>query len=220
MVSRDDNTNLDPFFAALTNCTSLEELELAGVGLGGMFPSSIGGLGVNFTNLLLQENRIFGSIPPDIGNLSKLVVPNFTSNLLNGTISVNISQLSNLEQLFVSHNLFTSAIPAELGQMTHLGLLDLSHNSFSGDIPSSIGDLVRLNYPFLSNNLLSGTIPPKLEHCIELYKLDLSYNRLTCSIPPQISDEVKFPLQTETLQLVYSVNNTYQVELLLKSIEF
>ncbi|RXH88411.1 hypothetical protein DVH24_000010 [Malus domestica] len=190
MVSHDDNTNLDPFFAALTNCTSLEELELAGVGLGGMFPSSIGGLGVNFTNLLLQENRIFGSIPPDIGNLSKFVVPNFTSNLLNGTISVKISQLSNLEQLFVSHNLFTSAIPAELGQMTHLGLLDLSHNSFSGDIPSSIGDLVRLNYPFLSNNLLSGTIPPKLEHCIELYKLDLSYNRLTCSIPPQISAEV------------------------------
>ncbi|KAB2611576.1 leucine-rich repeat receptor-like serine/threonine-protein kinase [Pyrus ussuriensis x Pyrus communis] len=187
MVSHDGNTNLDPFFSAITNCTSLEELELAGMGLGGILPSSVGGLGINFTNLLLQENQIFGSIPPNIGNLSKLVVLNLTSNLLNGTISANISQLSHLEQLFLSHNLFTGAIPAALGQMTHLGLLDLSHNSFSGDIPSSIGNLVSLNYLFLNNNLLSGSIPPTLGYCIQLYKLDLSYNRLTGSIPPQLS---------------------------------
>ncbi|XP_068345639.1 putative leucine-rich repeat receptor-like serine/threonine-protein kinase At2g24130 [Pyrus communis] len=187
MVSHDGNTNLDPFFSAITNCTSLEELELAGMGLGGILPSSVGGLGINFTNLLLQENQIFGSIPPNIGNLSKLVVLNLTSNLLNGTISANISQLSHLEQLFLSHNLFTGTIPAALGQMTHLGLLDLSHNSFSGDIPSSIGNLVSLNYLFLNNNLLSGSIPPTLGYCIQLYKLDLSYNRLTGSIPPQLS---------------------------------
>ncbi|BBG99232.1 Leucine-rich receptor-like protein kinase family protein [Prunus dulcis] len=187
MISHDGNTNLNPFFTALTNCTSLEELELAGMGLGGVLPSSIGGLGINFSNLLLQENQIFGSIPPNIGNLSKLVVLNLTSNLLNGTISANISQLSNLEQLFLSHNLFASAIPPALGQMTHLGLLDLSHNTFSGDIPSSIGNLVRLNYLFLNNNLLSGSIPPTLVHCTELYKLDLSYNRLTGSIPPELS---------------------------------
>ncbi|BFG24861.1 hypothetical protein CerSpe_111350 [Prunus speciosa] len=187
MISHDGNTNLNPFFTTLTNCTCLEELELAGMGLGGVLPSSIGSLGINFSNLLLQENQIFGSIPPNIGNLSKLVVLNLTSNLLNGTISANISQLSNLEQLFLSHNLFASAIPPALGQMTHLGLLDLSHNTFSGDIPSSIGNLVRLNYLFLNNNLLSGSIPPTLGHCTELYKLDLSYNRLTGSIPRELS---------------------------------
>ncbi|CAL9010991.1 unnamed protein product [Prunus brigantina] len=187
LISQDGNTNLNPFFTALTNCTRLEELELAGMGLGGVLPSSIGGLGINFSNLLLQENQIFGSIPPNIGNLSKLVVLNLTSNLLNGTISANISKLTNLEQLFLSHNLFASAIPPALGQMTHLGLLDLSHNTFSGDIPSSIGNLVRLNYLFLNNNLLSGSIPPTLVQCTELYKLDLSYNRLTGSIPPELS---------------------------------
>nr|XP_011467009.1 PREDICTED: putative leucine-rich repeat receptor-like serine/threonine-protein kinase At2g24130 [Fragaria vesca subsp. vesca] len=187
MVSHDGNTNLDPFFTALANCTSLEELELASMGLGGTLPSSIGGLGVNFTNLLLQENQLIGSVPSNIGNISKLVVLNLTSNLMNGTISANISHLSHLEQLFLSHNFFTSTIPEALGHLPHLGLLDLSHNSFFGNIPSSLGNLARLNYLFLNNNLLSGTIPPALGRCTELYRLDLSFNRLAGLIPPELS---------------------------------
>ncbi|XP_050381432.1 putative leucine-rich repeat receptor-like serine/threonine-protein kinase At2g24130 [Argentina anserina] len=187
MVSHDRNTNLDPFFTALANCTSLEELELAGMGLGGTLPSSIGGFGVNFTNLLLQENQLFGSVPSNIGNISKLVVLNLTSNLINGTISANISRLSRLEQLFLSHNSFTSTIPEALGHLPQLGLLDLSHNLFLGDIPTSLGNLARLNYLFLNNNLLSGTIPPALGHCRELYRLDLSFNRLVGSIPPELA---------------------------------
>ncbi|KAL6137845.1 hypothetical protein ACLB2K_063134 [Fragaria x ananassa] len=186
MVSHHGNTNLDPFFTALANCTSLEELELASMGLGGTLPSSIGGLGVNFTYLLLQENQLIGSVPSNIGNISKLVVLNLTSNLMNGTISANISQLSHLEQLFLSHNFFTSTIPEALGHLPHLGLLDLSHNSFLGNIPSSLGNLARLNYLFLNNNLLSGTIPPALGRCTELYRLDLSFNRLAGLIPPGI----------------------------------
>ncbi|KAJ0007757.1 hypothetical protein Pint_30366 [Pistacia integerrima] len=185
MISHDNNSNLKPFFTALENCTSLVELQLVSMGLGGRLPSSISQL--NITKILLQENQITGSIPPSIANLSYLMTLNLTSNHLNGKISSTISRLSKLEQLFLSHNLFSREIPAVLGQLPHLCLLDLSYNNFSGPIPESLGNLIRLNYLFLNNNLLSGSIPRTLGQCIDLYKLDLSYNRLTGRLPPEIS---------------------------------
>ncbi|KAK0595566.1 hypothetical protein LWI29_007948 [Acer saccharum] len=185
MVSHERNTDLDPFFSALGNCTDLDEIELAGMGLGGALPSSIGRL--NLSQLLLQENHITGSIPWNIANVSSLMTLNLTSNLLNGTIPEEISLLSKLEQLFLSPNLFSGEIPVALGQLSHLGLLDLSHNKFSVEIPASLGNLVLVNSLFLNNNFLSGSIPSTLGQCYDLYRLDLSYNRLTGSIPPEIS---------------------------------
>lgn len=186
MVSHDGNNNLEPFITSLGNCSSLEELELAGMGLGGRVPDSIGRLGVNFSVLLLQENQIFGSIPPSLAKLTKFAVLNLTSNLLNGTIPAEISKLSKLEQLFLSHNLITSDIPEALGELRHLGLLDLSYNQLSGEIPESIGNLTQLNYLFLNNNLLSGTIPSTLGKCTGIQKLDLSFNMLSGIIPRDI----------------------------------
>ncbi|KAK3000652.1 hypothetical protein RJ639_022402 [Escallonia herrerae] len=187
MVSHDLNTDLEPFFTALTNCTSLWELEMAGMGLAGRLPNSIGRLSAKLRTMLLQENQILGSIPPGLAKLSSLLLLNLTSNLLNETISAEISQLQQLQQLFLSHNSFTGEIPAPFGHFPHLGLLDLSNNRFSGNIPESLGNLVGINSLFLNNNLLSGKIPPTLGHCRDLYRLDLSYNRLTGNIPPEIS---------------------------------
>ncbi|XP_061373133.1 putative leucine-rich repeat receptor-like serine/threonine-protein kinase At2g24130 [Gastrolobium bilobum] len=188
LVSHDNNTNLDPFFTALRNNSALEELELAGMGLGGRFSNTVASqLGSSLRTLLLQENQIFGSIPHSIANLSRLSILNLTSNLLNGTISSETCRLPNLEQLLLSYNLLKTSIPEAFGKCQHLGLLDLSHNEFSGRIPESLGNLVRLNSLFLNNNLLSGTIPPTLGRCTNLYKLDLSYNRLTGSIPLELS---------------------------------
>lgn len=188
MVSHDRNTNLDPFFVSLSNCSLLQELELAGLGVGGRLPSSVGKLSRKLAYFSLQENNIVGSIPPQLAYLRSLVVINLTSNLLNGTVSPELHLLLYLDQLFLSHNSFTSTIPGELGNCPHLGLLDLSHNKFRGEIPWSFGNLVRMNYLFLNNNALSGTIPASLGKCRELYRLDLSHNFLSGRIPPEISD--------------------------------
>ncbi|XP_054785099.1 putative leucine-rich repeat receptor-like serine/threonine-protein kinase At2g24130 isoform X2 [Prosopis cineraria] len=187
MVSHDHNTNLDRFFAALRNCSSLEELELAGMGLGGTFSNTVSQVGIKLKSLLLQENQIYGSIPDSVSKLSSLMILNLTSNLLNGTISPEISKLSNLEQLFLSNNHFKTAIPEALGNCLNLGLLDLSHNEFSGGIPESLGKLGRLNSLFLNNNHLTGKVPSTIGQCIGLYRLDLSYNRLSGSIPPELT---------------------------------
>ncbi|KAI3463479.1 hypothetical protein Pfo_020142 [Paulownia fortunei] len=186
MISHDNNTNLEPFFWALANCTNLVELELAGIGLGGSLPSSIGGLSKYLEKLQLQENQILGSIPPEVGYLSSLTLLNLTSNLLSGTISAEIDKLTHLEQLSLSFNFFTG-IPSALGKLSSLGLMDLSHNNLSGQIPEELGNLVGINFLFLNNNLLSGKIPPSLGRCTVLHMLDLSYNRLTGRVPPEIS---------------------------------
>ncbi|TKY48002.1 putative leucine-rich repeat receptor serine/threonine-protein kinase [Spatholobus suberectus] len=187
MVSHDNNTNLDPFFTVLRNNSVLEELELAGMGLGGRFTYTVASQLTSLKTLLLQENQIFGSIPRSLANLSRLFILNLTSNLLNGTICSDIFTLPKLEQLFLSCNLFKTPIPAAIGKCRNLGLLDLSHNQFSGRIPDSLGNLVRLNSLFLNNNLLSGTIPPTLGRCNNLYRLDLSHNRLAGSIPLELA---------------------------------
>ncbi|GMI73073.1 hypothetical protein like AT2G24130 [Hibiscus trionum] len=186
MKSHGNNTDLDPFFATLGNCTDLMELELAGMGLGGRLPSSIGH--PSLKRLELQENSIFGSIPPEIGNLSNITMLNLTSNFLNGTIPEEFSLLLMLEGLFLSHNLFNIRIPLTLGKLPHLSLLDLSNNRFYGEIPSSLGDLVAIRSLFLNNNLLSGAIPPELLKCSNLYMLDLSYNKLVGRIPQNLND--------------------------------
>ncbi|KAG5523229.1 hypothetical protein RHGRI_035148 [Rhododendron griersonianum] len=186
MISAENNSNLDPFFTALCNSTSVVELELEGMGLGGKLPTSIGKC-VYLESLLLQENNITGSIPPTLSNLTHLSQLNLTSNLLIGTIPEEISQLPRLQQLFLSHNLLSGPIPAAVGQFQLLRLLDLSNNKFSGEIPKSLGNLVKINYMFLNNNLLSGSIPSSLVQCRNLYTLDLSYNNLSGNIPPEIT---------------------------------
>ncbi|KAE8657511.1 hypothetical protein F3Y22_tig00116991pilonHSYRG00006 [Hibiscus syriacus] len=116
-------------------------LELAGMGLGERLPGSIGH--PSLKRLKLQENRIFGSIPPEIGNLSNITMLNLTSNFLNGTPE-EFGLLLMLERLFLSGNLFKSRIPLTLGKLPHHDLLDLSNNGFNGEIPASLGDLVAL----------------------------------------------------------------------------
>ncbi|KAG8643800.1 hypothetical protein MANES_11G067400v8 [Manihot esculenta] len=195
MVSHNNNTNLEPFFTALGNCTDLEELELAGMGLTGTLPSSIGQLSSKLSSLMLQENQIYGSIPSDIANLTGLTVLNLTSNSLNGTISAKISHLFNLEQLFLSHNLFTGEIPAALGNIPptlghciDLYKLDLSYNRLIGSIPPEISQIRELRiFLNLSHNQLEGPLPIELSKLENVQEMDVSSNNLTGNIFFQIS---------------------------------
>ncbi|KAL5699893.1 non-specific serine/threonine protein kinase [Ranunculus cassubicifolius] len=186
-VTPSNNTNLEPFLVSLANCTELVELELAGMGLGGRLPNSVDLLATTLSIIHLEDNRFFGVIPPNVGNLFNLTLLNLSSNLLKGTIPVEIGQLKKLEQLILSNNALSGGIPAILSQIRSMGLLDLSRNNLTGEVPASLGDLSLLTYLFLNNNKLSGEIPPGLGQCRDLHKLDLSYNRLSGKIPPEIS---------------------------------
>jgi Leucine-rich repeat (LRR) protein len=85
----------------------------------------------------LSNNFLYGSIPPSIGNLTKLTYLDLSYNYgsagsLSGNIPATIGMLEDLETLNLDGNNFTGPIPSSLGNFTKLVHMDLSSNSLSG----------------------------------------------------------------------------------------
>ena len=136
--------------------------------------------------LVLRENDLTGSIPPELGQLTKLAVLDLADNGLTGSIPAELGQLTGLQELNLSQNRLQDSIPAELGQLTGLRDLHLQVNWLTGPMPPELGRLAQLERLNLSINLLTGPIPPELGRLSQLERLDLSTNELTGSIPPEL----------------------------------
>ncbi|WOL13887.1 leucine-rich repeat receptor-like serine/threonine-protein kinase [Canna indica] len=184
--SYDQNTNLVPFFNAISNLTLLEELEVAGNKLGGELPSTIGLLGVNISEIDLKDNFIQGIIPSNLSKLSNLMFLDLSNNLLHGTIPLELVLLPKLQRLWLSNNSLSGEIPSPPRVLTNIGLLDLSKNKLFGSIPETLANLTLLRTLILSENLFSGVIPSTLGS-IKLELLDLSHNRLIGTIPAEVA---------------------------------
>ncbi|KAK3130115.1 hypothetical protein QOZ80_6BG0489100 [Eleusine coracana subsp. coracana] len=200
--SHDGNTNMEPFFATLSNCSRIQEVEAGAVGMGGRLPSRLGAmLPPNMWHLNLEMNSIVGPIPADIGDVINMTLMNLSSNMLNGTVPASLCRLPGLQQLSLSNNTLTGEIPPCIGNATRLGELDLSGNALSGSIPSSVGSLTQLTYLSLQRNRLSGEIPASLGRCASLMRLDLSSNQLSGEVPEQVAGIVKMTLNLSRNQL-------------------
>ncbi|RVW62988.1 putative leucine-rich repeat receptor-like serine/threonine-protein kinase [Vitis vinifera] len=212
-VSHDGNTNLEPFFASLVNCSNFQELELGGNNLGGEIPSIIGDLSTSLAQIHLDENLIYGPIPADISRLVNLTLLNLSSNLLNGSIP---SELSQWEGWRGSQEQYPS-----LGKCINLEILDLSHNRISGMIPSEVAGLRSLKlYGSLINNL-SGTIPTQLRSCIALEYLNLSGNVLQGPLPVSIGQLPYLQeLDVSSNQLIGEIPQSLQASSTLKYLNF
>ncbi|XXG89765.1 hypothetical protein AAC387_Pa12g1690 [Persea americana] len=70
-----------------------------------------------------SSNKITGSLPPEIGQLTRLGVLDISSNNL---------------FLDLSHNFLTGEIPPQLGSLQWLEELNISHNKLCGSSPSSV----------------------------------------------------------------------------------
>jgi Leucine-rich repeat (LRR) protein len=142
--------------------------------------------GGQVSELSLVENQLSGTIPPELGQLSRLRYLYLSSNQLSGTIPPELGQLSRLQFLDMSENQFSGTIPPELGQLNSLQHLNLSSSQLSGTIPPELGQLSSLTYLQLDKNQLSGTIPPELGQLSSLTYLQLSWNQLSGTIPPEL----------------------------------
>ncbi|MEN8216452.1 MAG: leucine-rich repeat domain-containing protein [Pseudomonadota bacterium] len=135
-----------------------------------------------------HNNKLTGSIPSELGNLSKLAVINLGLNKLTGSIPSELGNLSKLESLYLFDNQLTGSIPTELGNLSKLEVLDLSFNSITGSIPAKLGNFSDLESLRLNNNRLTGSIPSELGNLINLRYLQLNNNRLTGSIPSELGN--------------------------------
>lgn len=183
--SGDGNTNLEPFFSSLVNCTGLLELGVASAGVGGEIPAIIGNVSsANLSSLFLSGNEIAGKIPPAIGNLLNLTELCLFGNMLEGPIPPEILRPPRLALLDLSNNRIVGEIPRSVGESRRLETINLSQNKLKGTLPESLSNLTQLDHLVLHHNMLSGTIPPGL-NCSLI--LDLSYNKLTGQIPSDIA---------------------------------
>ncbi|KAL4654846.1 hypothetical protein ACB092_01G409800 [Castanea dentata] len=171
----------------------------------------------NLVHLYLWNTGLRGSIPQQIGTLSKLTSLDLSFNNLTGLghFPLFLTNLTQLENLFISHNLISGPIPEEFGNLKNLQALDLKNNKltgliasalriftnlhnlnrlnlewnqFNGSIPLEIGNMKSLAYLNLSNNNIVGEIPSTIGHLINLSYLSLSWNQINGSVPVGIAN--------------------------------
>ena len=150
--------------------------------MSGTIPPELGYL-TKLEELDLAKNQLRGTIPPELGNLPKLTLMYLYSNQLSGSIPVELGNFSKLEHLVLSWNRLDGTIPLELSELTELEMLVLSGNRLSGTIPSELGNLTQLKFLALHVNRLTGRVPPQLNTLSGLEWLFLADNRLTGCVP-------------------------------------
>ncbi|KEH21567.1 probable leucine-rich repeat receptor-like protein kinase At1g35710 [Medicago truncatula] len=168
---------------------NLESFVVSSVELHGTIPKEIGHLS-KLTHLDLSGNYLKGELPPELWLLKNLTFLDLSYNRFKGEISSSLENLKQLEMLNISNNYFEGYIPFELGFLKNLITLNLSNNRFKGEIPSSIGNLTQLWGLDISHNNL-GSIPHELGFLENLYTLDLSHNRLNGNLPIFLSNLTK-----------------------------
>ena len=93
---------------------------------------------------------MYGEIPPEIGNLTNLIV------------------------LRLYDNQFTGEIPSEIGYLTNLERLKLHTNQLTGSIPETLCDLSNLTWSsedssYTVSTLFDNQLCPPYPSCIEEY---------------------------------------------------
>jgi Leucine-rich repeat (LRR) protein len=159
------------------NIANVLRLDLAGVGCMGELPDSLSVM-EECTFLCLNWNLIFGNLPSQFGNMTKLMHLDLSGNGLSGTLDVeSFTQFTALRTLNLSFNAFDGPIPDAFHRMTKLTILNLSGNCLSGELPPSLSRLVELQELKLYSNKLIGVIPSTMSALQNLEKVNLSQNR-------------------------------------------
>ncbi|XP_060673023.1 probable leucine-rich repeat receptor-like protein kinase At1g35710 [Ziziphus jujuba] len=154
----------------------------------------------NLVHLDLAAAELYGSIPPEIGTLSKLTYLDLSHNYLSGELPLSLGNLSQLVVLDISFNHIRGSISSELGNLNTLVALNLSSNFLYGPIPSSLGLLTNLTHLDISANQINGQLPLSITSLTHLMEFDASYNAINGSIPIHIG-------KLKNLQLLFMPGN-------------
>ncbi|KAL5812660.1 hypothetical protein ACOSQ3_027610 [Xanthoceras sorbifolium] len=163
----------------------------------------------SFPNLLrldLKKNKLSGSVPSNIGLLSKLQFLDLSTNDLNGTLPLSLANLTQVYELDISRNNIVGEIDPRLfpdgtGQ-SKTGLIGLKNfllqdNQLGGRIPEDIGNSKLLTLIDLDGNFLTGPIsaslgnlsslvPEELGNLSSLTVLHLAENNFSGHLPQEV----------------------------------
>ena len=131
---------------ACNNEGSITEINLAYAGLRGNLQNLDFSSFPNLLHLDLSVNKLTGTIPTNIGTLSKLQYLDLSTNSLNGSLPLSLANLTKVYQLDVSQNNITGKLDSRL-------FPDITVKSKTG--------LISLKTFILHNNKLGGRILKK-----------------------------------------------------------
>ena len=171
---------------------NVTRLTLVDNGLSGSIAPDIGLLEHLEELDLTRNDDLRGSLPPEIGNLRKLVSMNFSSSGLGGSIP---PEIGNLESLTTFRNVspqfspgtFTGPIPPEFGNLANLEAVDFSGNELSGSLPPEFGNLRSLQSLNLQGNALRGTLPAEFGNLGNLASLRINGNPMSGLLPVELT---------------------------------
>ncbi|XP_071728547.1 uncharacterized protein [Rutidosis leptorrhynchoides] len=168
---------------SLNNLANIVYLDAHDAGLEGKIP--LGGSCKNLIYLDLSFNQ-FISLPPELGNCSKLQQFAVVGSGLTGPIPSSFGQLTNMILLYLSDNELSGSIPYELSNCTSLVDLQLDTNQLKGLIPSELGTL-KLTKLYLMSNFLTGEVPTSIWKIETLEELLLYENHLFGELPIEVT---------------------------------
>lgn len=180
-------------------------------------------------SIIIENGKLEGPIPPQVGNLPYLKVLEFITNpKLTGPIPPTIAKLKRLQFFRISKANITGPIPEFIAEMKSLKSVEISSARLTGQILSSLSGLSNLTELNLNRNLLTGPIPSSFgEFKGEYFFLDLSRNKLLGKIPASLGkrtfDVIDLSwnrLEGDVSLLFGPKKSTWKVDLSMNSFEF
>ncbi|GKV08691.1 hypothetical protein SLEP1_g20289 [Rubroshorea leprosula] len=165
---------------------NLVRLNLSHQGLDGSIPPQIGDL-TRLKHLNLSNNNLTGTLPSSLGNLTQLRMLDLSFNYID-SISPKFKNLKNLVSLNLTGNNLTTSVAPIIGLLTNLSHLGLASNHFHSSIPPEILNLKNLVALDMSECHLNGPIPSNISHLTNLVSLTLANNLINGSIPSEMGN--------------------------------
>ncbi|CAB9520668.1 leucine Rich Repeat [Seminavis robusta] len=176
-----------PLSSRIGQLTKLHYLDLSFADTTGTMPSELFRLTELNDLIFWRNNRMTGTLPTELGLLSKLEFFSVRDSLMEGTLPTEIGLMAELRELDVSGALFTGSLPIEFyTSLERLWAVIFVTNELSGTISSYIGDMPKLEYLLGQRNFLSGTLPTEMGRLSRANRIGLNLNRFTGTVPSEL----------------------------------
>ncbi|CDP11088.1 unnamed protein product [Coffea canephora] len=136
----------------------------------------------HLTTIDLSQNALRGTIPSNIGNLSRLTYLDFWSNQF-GALPDGFNNLTHLNGVALSQNHFTGHLPENICIGSSLAWFTVSENNFVGAIPRSLKNCSSLRRISAADNQLSGNISEEFSVSPYVEHINLNNNKFFGQLP-------------------------------------
>ena len=128
------------------------------------------------------------------------------NNKLTGTIPETIGNLTNMTDLLLFDNKLSGTLPSTMEKLVKLIEIDLNNNDFSGSLPDWIGTNTSIQYLSMANCRFTGTIPTTFVRDWDMHGayVNIEYNFLVGPIPTNLATYIS----TSSFTLQYYASDT------------